>query len=67
MDTVVAQDIFYSKLDAIFYAMKGLTGITDDIIIYGKDEQEHDKYLLSFMETCMKHKLTLYGEKIYFE
>ena len=36
MGTVVAQDIFQSKLDAIFVGMKGVTGITDDMIIAGK-------------------------------
>ena len=37
MGTVVAQDIFQSKLDAIFIGMEGVTGIADDIIIAGKD------------------------------
>ena len=36
MGTVVAQDIFQSKLDAIFVGMKGVTGIADDMIIAGK-------------------------------
>ena len=40
--TVVAQDIFQSKLDAIYIGMKGVTGIDDDIVIAGKDEMEHD-------------------------
>ena len=44
MGTVVAQDIFQSKLDAIFIGMEGVTGIADDMIIAGKDEMEHDKF-----------------------
>ena len=36
MGTVVAQDIFQSKLDAIFIGMEGVTGIADDMIIAGK-------------------------------
>ena len=40
MGTVVAQDIFQSKLDAIFIGMEGVTGIADDMIIAGKDEME---------------------------
>ena len=43
MGTVVAQDIFQSKLDAIFVGMKGVTGIADDMIIAGEDEMEHDR------------------------
>ena len=37
MGTVVAEDIFQSKLDAIFIGMEGVTGIADDMIIAGKD------------------------------
>ena len=44
MGTVVAQDIFQSKLDAIFIGMEGVTGIADDMIIAEKDEREHDKF-----------------------
>ena len=40
MGTVVAQDIFQSKLDAIFIGMEGVTGTADDMIIAGKDEME---------------------------
>ena len=45
MGTVVAQDIFQSKLDSIFIGMEGVTGIADDMVIAGRDEMEHDKFL----------------------
>ena len=67
MGTVVAQDIFQSKLDAIFIGMEGVTGIADDIIIPGKDEMEHDRNFLAFMEKCMENNLTLNSEKIQFK
>ena len=67
MGTVVAQDIFQSKLDAIFIGMEGVTGIVDDIIIAGKDEMEHDRNFLAFMEKCIKNNLTLNSEKIQFK
>ena len=54
MGTVVAQDIFQSKLDAIFIGMEGVTGIADDMIIAGKDEMEHNRNFLTFMEKCME-------------
>ena len=38
MGTVAAQDIFQSKLDSIFIGMEGVTGITDDMVIAGRDE-----------------------------
>ena len=67
MDTVVAQDIFQSKLDAIFIGMEGVTGIADDMIIAGKDEMEHNRNFLAFMEKCMENYLTLNSEKIQFK
>ena len=67
MGTVVAQDIFQSKQDAIFIGMEGVTGIADDMIIAGKDEMEHDRNFLAFMEKCMENNLTLNLEKIQFK
>ena len=67
MGTVVAQDIFQSKLDAIFIGIEGVTGIADDMIIAGKDEMEHDRNFLPFMEKCMENNLTLNLEKIQFK
>ena len=67
MGTVVAQDIFQSKLDAIFIGMEGgmegVTGIADDMVIAGRDEVEHDRNFLAFMEKCMSNNLTLNAEK----
>ena len=37
MGTVVAQDIFQSKLDAIFIGMEGVSGIAGDMVIAGRD------------------------------
>ena len=67
MDTVVAQDIFQSKLDSIFIGMEGVTGIADDMVIAGRDEMEHDSNFLAFMEMCMSNNLTPNLEKIQFK
>ena len=67
MGTVVAQDIFQSKLDAIFIGMEGVTGIADDMIIAGRNEMEHDRNFLAFMEKCMENNLTLNSEKMQFK
>ena len=66
MGTMVAQDIFQSKLDSIFIDMKGVTGIADDMVIAGRDKMEHDRNFLAFMEKCMSNNLTLNSEKIQF-
>ena len=67
MGTVVAQDIFQSKLDSIFIGMEGVTGIADGMVIAGSNEMEHDRNFLAFMEKCMSNNLTLYSEKIQFK
>ena len=41
MGTVVASDVFQWKLDSVYIGLPGVTGITDDMIIYGKNEKEH--------------------------
>ena len=64
MGTVVAQDIFHSKLDSIFIGMEGVTGIADDMVIAGRDKMEHDRNFLAFMENCMSNNLTLNLENI---
>ena len=57
--SIVAQDVFQRKLDAIFLSVPGVTGIADDMIIYGRNDQEHDQYLVKFLEVCRKNTLTL--------
>ena len=49
MGTVVAQDIFQSKLDSIFIGMAGITGIADDMVIAGRNKMEHDRNFLEFI------------------
>ena len=67
MGTLAAQDIFQSKLDSIFIGMEGVKRIADDMVIAGRDEMEHDRNFLAFMEKCMSNNLTLNSEKIQFK
>ena len=67
MGTVVAQDIFQSKLDSIFIGMEGVTRIADDMVIAGRDKMEHDRNFLAFMEKCKENNLTLNYEKIQYK
>ena len=66
MGSIVAQDIFQRKLDAIFLDVPGVTGIADDMIIYGRSNLEHDKHLINFLEVCRKNTLTLNPDKMQF-
>ena len=67
MGTVIAKDIFQSKLDAIFIGMEGVTGFADDMVIAGRNKMEHDRNFLAFVEKCMSNNLTLNAEKIQFK
>ena len=66
MGSIVAQDVFQRKLDAIFLDIPGVTGIADDMVIYGKTDLEHDKHLINFLNICRKNTLTLNPDKMQF-
>ena len=52
--------------DVIFLSILGVTGIADDMVIFGKTDQEHDRNLLNFLEVCRKNNLTLNPDKMQF-
>ena len=54
------------KLNTIFLSVPGVTGIADDMIIFGKTDQEHDGNLLNFLEVCRKKNFTLNPDKMQF-
>ena len=64
--SIVAQDVFQRKLDVIFLDVPGVTGIADDMVIYGRSDLEHDKHLINFLEVCRKNTLTLNPDKMQF-
>ena len=66
MGCIVAQDVFQRNLNSIFLDVPGVTGIADDMIIYRRDDQEHDGNLLNFLEVCRNNNLTMNAEKMQF-
>ena len=66
MGSIIAQEVFKRKLKGIFLDVPGVTGIADDMIIYGRDDQEYNGNLLNFLEVCRKNNLTLNSEKMQF-
>ena len=66
MGSVVAQDVFQRKLDGIFLDVPGVTGIADDMVIYGRTDLEHDRHLVNFLDICRKNILTLNPDKMQF-
>ena len=65
MGSIVAQDVFWRKLDAIFLNIPGVTGIADDMIIYGRSNLEHDKHLPQ-LSGSLQNTLTLNPDKMQF-
>ena len=66
MGSVVAQDVFQRKLDGIFLDIPGVTGIADDMVIYGRSDLEDDRYLVNFLDICRKNTLMLNPDKMQF-
>ena len=66
MGSIVTQDVFQRKLDAIFLDVPGVTGIADDMVIYGRTDLEHDRHLINFLNICRKNTLTLNPDKMQF-
>ena len=41
-------------LDSVYIGLPGVTGIADDMVIFGRNEEEHDRNLILFLETTRK-------------
>ena len=67
MGTGVASDVFQKKLDEIFHNVPGVTGIADDMVIYGKSIEECDKHFPSFLSIVRKNNLKLNALKLQFQ
>ena len=67
MGSKVASDIFQKKLDSVYIGLPGVTGIADDMMIYGRTEEEHDRNLILFLETTRKNGLIFNKKKLQFK
>ena len=54
MGSKVASDIFQRMLDSVYIGLPGVTGIADDMVIFGRNEEEHDRNLILFLETTRR-------------
>ena len=59
----MSQDIFQFKIDEMYCDYQGAVGIADDIIVYGKNDQEHDLHLHKTMERTRKASIKLNDKK----
>ena len=67
MGMIVVSDIFQKKLDSVYIGLPGVTGIADNMIIFGKSKLEHDRNLLQFLETTRKNGWVLNKSKLQFK
>lgn len=64
---VVSQDVFQRKLDSIFQGIPNVSGIADDIIIFGATPEEHDRAFVQVMEAAREHNIGFNSEKLQFK
>ena len=67
MGSKVASDIFQRMLDSVYIGLPGVTGIADDMVIFARNEEEHDRNLILFLETTRKNGLVLNKRKLQFK
>ena len=67
MGSKVASDIFQRMLDSVYIGLPGVTGIADDMVIFGRNEEEHDRNLIVFLETTRKNGLVINTRKLQFK
>ena len=67
MGSKVASDIFQIMLDSVYIGLPGVTGIADDMVIFSRNEEEHDRNLILFLETTRKNGLVLNKRKLQFK
>ena len=61
--TCVSSEIFQKRLQEALGDLKGLIVVADDIVIYGKTQDEHDANLRRFLERCREIGIKLNRSK----
>ena len=56
-------DLFESSLCTCISDLPGCTNITDDILIFGRTQEEHDSNIIQFLEHCLDMNIKLNPEK----
>ena len=61
----VSQDAFQQCMDQILSQCPGTIGITDDVIVHGKDDKDHDRNLHHLMKVAQKCGLVFNAAKCF--
>ena len=59
----MSPDNFLMKMDQILEQVDGAIGIADDVVVYAKSEEEHDKILHRLMQIATKNSLAFNSTK----
>ena len=59
----MSQDVFQMCMDQITDRLPGIITIHNDICVYGKTQEQHDKHLLQLMKTAAKQGLAFNSNK----
>ena len=55
----IAQDVFETKMDQTFEGCKGVVGIADEILVFGKINEEHDRNIHAMLKRFLGTALEL--------
>ena len=61
----MSQDIFQTKIDQTFEGCEGVAGIADDIVVFGKTSEEHDRNMHGMLRRCQDTGLKLNPDKCF--
>ena len=53
----ISQDAYQERMDVILNRCEGVSGISDDIVVYGSTEEQHDKNLINLMNVAREEGL----------
>ena len=60
----VSSEIFQKHLNQELLGLPGVKCIADDVLIYGRDDADHDSSLEGFMKRCQQKGIKLNGTKL---
>ena len=59
----MSQDIFQSRMDQHIDGLTGVVSIADDIVVFGENEEDHDRNLTNLMKQAERKSLVFNSKK----
>ena len=60
----MSQDVFQQKMAQIPESCPGCKGIADDVAVFRRDAEEHNKNLHNLMQVAQQHGLVFNADKV---